>query len=534
MSARRRTPKLKIRGLMLDPARLTERHEFYFELLPKLAGWGFNTLWWHFVDDEGFVLKLESHPELATPYAFTKSETRRFIAAARDCGIDVVPEVESLGHGRYITRLPQYAHLADGSSQGFNAICPSHRETTPLLREIIEEVADLFNSEYFHAGLDEVNLSGCKRCTRRGRGKPAWWIYAQHVKAMHRIITAAGKRMTMWADHVERSPAMLKTLPKDIVLAHWQYGRIRGDAIERSLDAGFEVICAPSMLRYRHVLAPHRLNFENTENMIATARKLAPRGVLGVVNTWWTSWRILRDAGLPLAAYTGDLLSGGAQDRIAFLGEYLRKEFGVRSKAAAQALWTLHDKMILRDELRALGFDSPADMMDAIALCAHGNLPERHRQIDIATKTLINAAKKVRSGRATFNALILAGGAAGDLIQGAMDLTAACENYRKGEHLKDRGHRRGEVAACLDRTGSILATMCKRIDRCCQRVSKEWDRTRYARDPKKAIRDIAQPCPVDSLLGRMVRHRAFLKTLTGKLARGIKRYRRGAEFPTGI
>jgi hypothetical protein len=519
---------------MVDPARLTERHEFYFDLLPKLKRWGFNTLWWHFVDDEGFVLKLESHPELATPYAFTKGQTRAFIAAARDCGIDVVPEVESLGHGRYITRLPQYAHLADGPPQGFNAVCPSHRQTIPLLREIIEEVADLFESEYFHAGLDEVDLSGCKRCARRAQGKPHWWIYAQHVKAIHQIVAAAGKRMIMWADHVERSPAMLRTLPKDIVMAHWQYGEIRRDAIRRSLDAGFKVICAPSMLRWRHVVQPHRLNFANTESMIATTRKLAPRGVLGVANTWWTAWRILRDTGLPIAAYTGHLLGGGRKDRIAFLGEYLRREHGVRSKAAAQALWTLHDKTLLRDELMALGFDSPADMMDAIALCAHGKLSERYEQIDAGTKTLAGIARKVRTNRAAFNALVLSGRVAAGLIQGAIDLAAACEIYRKGEYLEDRRHQSGEVTDHLDRAVSILEGMCKRIDGLCEAVSKEWDRTRYPRDPKKAVRDIATPPQIDSLLGRMARHRAFLKTLTGELVKGVKRYRRGGVFPTGV
>jgi len=534
VSPRRRTPKLSIRGLMLDPARLTERHEFYFELLPKLARWGFNTLWWHFVDDEGFALKLESHPELATPYAFSKSETRRFIAAARDCGIDVVPEVESLGHGRYITRLRRYAHLADGPPQGFNAVCPSHRETIPLLREIIEEVADLFASEYFHAGLDEVDLSGCKRCTPRGRGRPHWWIYSQHVKAIHEIIARCSKRMIMWADHVERSPAMLKTLPKDIVMAHWQYGVVRPDAIRRSLDAGFTVICAPSMLRYRHVVCPHRLNFANTENMIATARKLSSRGVLGVVNTWWTAWRIPRDTGLPIAAYTGHLLSGGAHDRTAFLSEYLRKEHGLRSKRTAAALRTLHDETLLLDELTALGFDSPSDMMDAMNLCAEGNLPERYERIAAATATLAGSARKITANRPAFNALVLAGRISGGLIQGAIGLTSAREAYRKAEHLKDRGFGTNDVARQLDRAASILEAMHERIDKLCEALGKEWDRTRYSRDPKKAVRDISQPCQIDSLLGRIVRHRSFLKQLTGSFVKGIKRYGRGAEFPTGV
>ena len=80
--------------------------------------------------------------------------------------------------------------------------------------------------------------------------------------------------MIMWADHVERDPALLKALPKDIVMAHWQYREVRGEQIERSLRAGFEVVCCPAMLRHRHVILPHCSAADNTERMIATARRL--------------------------------------------------------------------------------------------------------------------------------------------------------------------------------------------------------------------------------------------------------------------
>ena len=80
-----------IRGIMADPARLIEKHSFYFDLLEMMAEWGLNTLWWHFVDDQGFQLVLDGHPELATPHAFTKPEMARLLAKAESLGIDVVP-----------------------------------------------------------------------------------------------------------------------------------------------------------------------------------------------------------------------------------------------------------------------------------------------------------------------------------------------------------------------------------------------------------------------------------------------------------
>jgi len=529
------TRPLSIRGIMLDPARLTERHEFYFDLLAKLAGWGYNTLWWHFVDDEGFALKLDSHGELASPYAFSKAETRRFIKAAKEVGIEVVPEVECLGHGRYITRLPQYAHLADGDAHAFNAVCPSHRDTIPLLKEIIEEVADLFESEYFHAGLDEVNLSGCRRCRRRMAGKPKWRIFADHTKKLHEIITGCGKRMIMWADHVEKSPAMRKVLPKDIVLCHWHYGQVNVNKdFERSIAAGFEIIGACSMLRYRDVIQPNSRQIDNTEQMAAIGRRFARRGMLGAVTTWWTARRMLRDTGLPVAAYTGHLFSGGAADRTAFFERYVRQEFGVRSKAAAAGIRTLHDKTLNLTELLAVLFDSPADLVSALAMAGHDDLAGRARAIDKAADALAALAGKAKRNRQEAKALVLAGKVAAGLLTNTLKLAEAYELYKKAEFLKDRGHEPRNVVRQLTHAGEILTLMYRRLDGLCKQVSKDWDRTRYPGDVKKATQNLAFPCPVDSLLGRMFRSREYLGRLRRALIQGTRAYEKGGPFPAGI
>jgi len=527
---------------MLDPARLTERHEFYFDLLPRLAEWGFNTLWWHFVDDEGFVLKLDAHPELASPHAFSKAQMRRLVRLAAELGIDVVPEVECLGHARYITRLPQYAHLQDGDAHHFNAVCPSNPDTTRLLREVIEETADVFPSPYFHAGLDEVDLSGCRRCRRKIARMGHWRLFAGHVGALHRIITGCGKRMIMWADHVEREPRVLKAIPKDVILAHWHYGRVnvRRD-FERSLEAGFEIIGASSMLRHGNVIMPHRSQMENTEGMAAEARRLARRGMLGAVNTWWTPRRILRDAALPLAAYTGHLFAGGQADlpageagRAAFFGGYARRRFDLAGKTVGDAINMLHEQMLLLTDFKALAFDSPADMLHAAAAGASDQRQEQARKLRGATDCLAGAAGKVKMASREYKALVLAGQVACRLIDNGKDLARAVDCYRKAEDMRDRGYEPARAADLLDQAGACLAGIASRLDVLCREVSAEWDRTRHPGDVKKALRPVTDPCPADSLLGRLVRSREFVRSLHRALAAAVKAYRRGGPFPVGV
>ncbi len=521
---------LPVRGVMLDPARLIERHEFYFELLENLSGWGLNTLWWHFADDQGFMLRLPRHPEIAGPHAFSKSEMRRLLERAARCGIDVVPEVESLGHARYLTALPQYAELGDGTELGFNAICPSHPRTLPLLAEIIEEVAELFPSRYFHAGLDEVDLGDCPRCRRRSRGRPRWWLYATHVRAVHEIVRSCGKEMILWADHVEKDPAMLKVLPKDLILAHWHYTDVRSEAFRGGLAAGFRVIGCPALCHWGDMLMPNAPNFANMDAMVRTVGRLRPRSaVLGVVNTAWTLWRGLRDAYLPAMAYTGAMLQAAAPvDKQAFFRNFARQFFGLGG-AAGEAIRTLHETMPNRPEITAALFDSPADMHEALLLARRPGFADRAERIDGAVEALEAAAGKAKTRRPELAALVLAGRIAALCCRRVRQLASVAEAYRRAEFAHDRGHRAARLVPSLAELAAKFGLMREELAEALRAAVGEWDRTRYANDLKKGLRGSWRVA--DSLLDRLDRAHRFAAGLERRFRRAVADYHRGGPFP---
>ncbi|HET6427593.1 MAG TPA: family 20 glycosylhydrolase [Phycisphaerae bacterium] len=533
--ARRGAKGWEVRGIMVDPARLVERHEFYFDLLEHMAAWGLNTLWWHFDDDEGFMLELEGHPELASPHAFTRDEMKRLIEKAAGLGIDVVPEVESLGHARCITSLPQYAELADGGEFGFNAICPSHPRTLPLLAEIITEVAALFPSRYFHAGMDEVDLGDCPRCAARAAGQPAWWIYAEHAKAIHQIVAGAGKEMILWADHVEKAPEMLEELPREIIMAHWHYTDIRPDAIRRSLKAGFRVIGCPALCHWGDVIMPNAGNFANMAAMATELDRLRPADrVLGVANTWWTCWRGLRDAYLPAVAYTGELLEARrAVETDGFFRRYLTQTFGFSELGAAGAVAVLHAAMCTRDELRAALFDSADQMHRALSLSAEPHFARRAAAINSAVAILAGRAEGVQANRRQYQALILAGEVADVCFRRVSLLAQAFEEYSRAAHWHVDGAPSERVGEPLGKAAKILRQMHAETGEVARAVAAEWDRTRYADDPRKHFGP-----PLwrrwDALLVRLDRAVAFSEKLAADLGRGIDEYARTGRLPGGL
>jgi len=532
----KRSSAWAIRGLMVDPARLMERHAFYFDLVERMADGGLNTLFWHFTDDEGFMLKLDSHPELAGPGAFGKAEMRRLLAKASDCGVQIVPEVESLGHARAITSLPQYADLADGGREGgFNAICPSHPRTVPLLRQIIEEVAEVFPSRYFHAGMDEVNFAGCRRCARRSRGRPAWRLYADHLRAVHGIVTGAGKEMIVWADHVEADPAMLRALPRDVILAHWHYRDVPVEKIRRSVRAGFRVIGCPALCHSGDMVMPNAANFTNMDAMVSGLSALRPRGrVLGVMNTWWTSWRGLRDAYLPAVAYTGKILATRRPaGKAAFFRGHAREAFGLSGKGAGEAIRALHEDALGRDEVVAALFDSLADLHRAAVLAEQGRLTERGRRIAAATATLKKALRGARRRRDELAALVLAGEVMALCCRRVEQTGEALRLYEQAErrHVSDRAAP--GVAECLDAALDVVRAMRDELRPVCRAAAAEWNRTRYANDPKKWFKD-----PLwrqwDSLLVRLAQAEKFSADLARDCRAAIAAYRRTGQLPGGV
>ncbi len=99
-------------------------------------------------------------------------------------------------------------------------------------------MAEAFEADAFHVGMDEVYLLGSGECPLC-RGKNPAELYAAQVNALHRHIVGEKKmRMLMWADRVigpkyqgysrfdnasNNLSAAIDLIPKDIVMCDWHY-----------------------------------------------------------------------------------------------------------------------------------------------------------------------------------------------------------------------------------------------------------------------------------------------------------------------
>lgn len=295
-----------MQGFMLDSARTLECRSYYPRFIDFMAARGCDTLWWHFTDDQGCSLRFDSLPEAASPNAYRKDEMRSLIAHAWRQGVRVIPELASLGHTRYITRArPDLAELSE-NDEAFTSLCPVHPRTREVLSGLLDEVAELFDDEIVHVGMDEVNFGGHPLTREALKTRSAGELFADHVHFLHGHLANRGRRMMMWGDRLLKDESVARSIPKDILVANWQYTPVVPEATTTQLRGmGFDVVSCSAMISHDQPLYPgQQFSLDNLRDTPRHAREHETRGMMTTV---WTPQRFLADALWPAVHYAAGL-----------------------------------------------------------------------------------------------------------------------------------------------------------------------------------------------------------------------------------
>lgn len=329
-------PRYSYRAFMMDFSRNFYPVEYVKRQLDAMALLKMNVFHLHLEDNNGWRFQSERYPELTektawrighdkgewmdkgcrfvpegTPGAvggyFTKEDIREIIRYASERHIEVIPEIDFPSHAFSILRaLPELACEAgwtgpvDGKPvvkppKGDPAwktfyhsdLCIGNPKTFEFIYNIIDEVAELFPSKYFHIGGDEASKEfwgKCPRCKalmeKNGIRDLSGLQNYLTIKVVEHL-KSIGKTAIAWDDVV------CEGLPDDIVLMHWQSST--------PIPEGFDVIQAESDYTY---LCNYQDNIETSSTCVEDYTPLnrtysynpdAP-GVKGVEACLWTEW----------------------------------------------------------------------------------------------------------------------------------------------------------------------------------------------------------------------------------------------------
>ena len=242
------------------------------EFLPKA---GFNTL----LVDVGEGIQLDSHPELAIPGSWSKSQTKEELCRLRELGLTPIPKLNfSGGHNAW---LQDYAYMV--GTEKYLEVC----------KDVIEETIEIFDTpEFFHLGMEEEDAASQKN-------QPVTIVRAPYKKLedmnfMFDVCRSKGVRPWIWlyesdVDALGGEEAFRNGVGKDVLISAWYYKSIPDSAnvvethknarhFKRLGEWGYEQVPTASTWAW---------HLNNKETMTFCKKHVNPESIRGYMTASW-------------------------------------------------------------------------------------------------------------------------------------------------------------------------------------------------------------------------------------------------------
>ncbi len=239
-------PRYDFRGFMFDSGRYFFPINVVKKFIDLCAFHKINAFHWHLTEDQGWRLEIEKYPLLTKigskrkktnfkPFAhsgyYTKVQIKELIAYAKVRNIQIIPEIDVPGHS--VSALASYPYLGCfdrklnvASSWGvkFDVLCVGKDTTLEFYKNILDEVCDMFESDFIHIGGDEVptlRWQNCPHCTKKLKdlGLNTYQeLQSWFMGELSKHIFAKNKKPIMWNEY-----ELTNNSYPDVVWQLWHY-----------------------------------------------------------------------------------------------------------------------------------------------------------------------------------------------------------------------------------------------------------------------------------------------------------------------
>ena len=333
-------PRFRYRGFMIDVGRHFFPVSYLKQMIDLMALHNINYFHWHLTEYQGWRIEIKKYPKLTEigskrdstiidwetkkfdgkPHSgfYTQDEAREIVRYAADRFITVVPEIDLPGHTT--AALASYPEL--GCTGGPykvlcsfgvfpDVLCAGNDQTLQFTKDVLDEIMDIFPSEYIHIGGDECPKSRWEKCPKCQAKIKELGIKAlpKHSKEnqlqtyfmseLEKEINAHGRRMLGWDEVLEGG------LTPNSTIMSWR-------GIQGGIEAArqhHDVIMTPIQRLYFSNPRINKMtgfewmnrvyNFEPVPAELTDAEKKFVIGTQGCIWTEWTAdstkmeWQIL-------------------------------------------------------------------------------------------------------------------------------------------------------------------------------------------------------------------------------------------------
>ena len=233
-------PRFKWRGLHLDVCRHFMPKEFVLKYIDLLAKHKYNTFHFHLTEDQGWRIEIKRYPLLTEvgsirketlighgrasdqydgkPHGgfYTQEDIREIVEYAAKRFVTVVPEIEMPGHS--LAALASYPFL--GCTGGpyevatrwgvfHDVMCAGKESTFEFIENVLDEVVELFPSEYIHIGGDEcpkTKWKECPLCQKRITDEALadeHHLQSYFIQRVEKYLNQKGRKLIGWDEILE-------------------------------------------------------------------------------------------------------------------------------------------------------------------------------------------------------------------------------------------------------------------------------------------------------------------------------------------
>ena len=201
--------------------------------------------------------QFESHPELRNKSCLTKADVKKMVEVCKKHSIRLIPQINLLGHQSWAAKLENLLNVYPEFDETPNvkmpekyvwpnadglyckSYCPLHPGVHQVVFELVDEICDAFESDAYHAGMDEVFYIGdvnCPRCSGHDKAE----LFSGEVNTIRnhlalknrqlwiwgdRLIDGKTNGMGMWEASMNSTYRAIDLIAKDVMICDWHYER---------------------------------------------------------------------------------------------------------------------------------------------------------------------------------------------------------------------------------------------------------------------------------------------------------------------
>jgi hypothetical protein len=287
----------------------------------------------------------ETHPELRDANPLSKDDVKKLVLACKQNNMRIIPQVNLLGHQSWANKtgkllqvypdfdetpwvkMPEQYKWPNADNLYCKSYCPLHPNVHKVVFDIMDEICDAFETNAFHAGMDEVFYLGDDKCTRCG-GRDKAELFAGEVRTLRDHLAQKNRELWIWGDRLldgkttglgmweasfNNTYRAIDIMPKDVMICDWHYDRADKTAVYFAMK-GFRVLTCPwrkpavavaqlnDIVRFRQESTPEMK--DRYQGMLQTVWSGAPQFLSGYYTnkkvqvedqTPWTCFKILFD-----------------------------------------------------------------------------------------------------------------------------------------------------------------------------------------------------------------------------------------------